>query len=202
MQLPTSEWQAAVKAILTTALPDDALLVAFHQSRGSESLYASVLIAERLYDFRFAYHPVQQPAASLHVLDLRQFESDRALRRALTVILRQRRTGWPLTYGDFVLLSLVEKLNQEGGLFMIANQPVAQEVPVTPALAAALADGHAHSWLLTRFKTGQVVLTHTGRAVLDHYWQVAEVNIDEPVWDHNPRIASPQELADYFSRRS
>lgn len=202
MQLPTLEWQATVKAVLTAALPPDAVLVAFHQSRGSESLYASVLIAERLYDFRFAYHPLPKPAPGLHLIDLRRFASDRALARALRTIMGQRRAGGPLTYGDFVLLSLVEKLGQTGGLFMVGDHPVTREVPVIPALVAALADGHARGWLLTRFKTGQVVLTHTGRAVLDQYWPVAEALVDEPVWDHNPRIKRPRELANYFDRRS
>lgn len=202
MQLSTQTWQATIKTLLVTALPADADLVAFHQSRGSESLYASVLIADRLYDFRFAYHPVRQPAPRLHVINLRQFASPRPLTQTLQTILQTRQAGWPLAYGDFVLLSLVEKVSQTAGLIRHHDHLQATEIAISPALVAALADAQSRGWLLTRFKTGQIVLTTTGRAVLDTYWQVAEARIDEPVWDRNPRIATPLELAAYFQRRA
>lgn len=197
---PTS-WQTTIQRQVENNLPRDFTLLTCHQSRGSESLYFTLLKDGTVFDLRLSYHPNAHPANDLIEFNLRSFEGKRALTSALNKALLVPGAGYRLTYHDFVALALVEKLSQSDGIYLVGQEHLlcATATPLPPLLETTLLAQRAHKWLLTRFRDGQLLLSHTGAALLEAYWDVADTFIDENIWDDNPRIESPAEMIAHFA---
>ena len=161
-QPSVTSWQTTVQRQVENGLPKGFTLLAAHQSKGSESLYFTVLKEGVVFDLRLSYHP---NAGAL---------SNRA-------------NGHQLSYHDFVALAFVEKVSQASGIYLVAQEHLLCALSIPPLLEATLLDQWARKWLLVRFRDGQLLLSHTGMALLEAYW------------DDNPRIESPAELIHHFS---
>ncbi|MEK1348995.1 hypothetical protein HCZ54_04680 [Limosilactobacillus fermentum] len=179
-QPSVTSWQTTVQRQVENGLPKGFTLLAAHQSKGSESLYFTVLKEGVVFDLRLSYHPNAHPVNGLIDFDLRAFPGKKS-------------------YHDFVALAFVEKVSQASGIYLVAQEHLLCALSIPPLLEATLLDQWARKWLLVRFRDGQLLLSYTGMALLEAYWKIADVFIDEPIWDDNPRIESPAELIHHFS---
>lgn len=198
-QPSVTSWQTTVQRQVENGLPKGFTLLAAHQSKGSESLYFTVLKEGVVFDLRLSYHPNAHPVNGLIDFDLRAFPGKKSLLKAIAGALSNRANGHQLSYHDFVALAFVEKVSQANGIYLVAQEHLLCALSIPPLLEATLLDQWARKWLLVRFRDGQLLLSHTGMALLEAYWEIADVFIDEPTWDDNPRIESPAELIHHFS---
>lgn len=190
-------WEANIRFIVNQAIPnDDFQVISYHHSQHSESIYINLLANGRLFQLRYSWHQKADRNPNLASFNLQSFPNDRRLIAITRQFLRDDEAGSYLSYFHFAGLSLVEKLAQVGssplqyqaGTFLINGQPVSSH------LLFVLDFLWQHQLLLRRFRTGEILLSQSGLDLLDCYWDVAEMHMDEAIWDHNPRIASPKQL--------
>lgn len=190
-------WEADIRFIVNQSIPnDDFQVISYHHSQHSESIYINLLATGRLFQLRYSWHQKADRNSHLASFNLQSFPHDRQLIDSTRKFLRNSDAGSYLTYFHFAGLSLVEKLAQLGtsplqfqnGSFLINNRPISTH------LYFVLDFLWQHQLLLRKFRSGEILLSQSGQDLLDCYWDVADIHMDEEIWDHNPRIASPEQL--------
>ena len=104
-QPSVTSWQTTVQRQVEKRLPKGFTLLAAHQSKGSESLYFTVLKEGVVFDLRLSYHPNAHPVNGLIDFDLRAFPGKKSLLKAIAGALSNRANGHQLSYHDFVALA-------------------------------------------------------------------------------------------------
>ena len=179
MTVTVGDWQKEVAAVRARLIaPADVWLIHEHHSKQSESAYLALVKQARLYVVRLAFH--DQTAADPWSFNLRRYPGRGALVRAIQARMAQPAQGLAVEYATFVALA---------DHFFYQGQAVA------PPVAAQLAPLLAAHLCLVSYKDQRVLLTSSGRALLDRYFDFADhYHPDEAAWDQNPRTMTPREL--------
>ena len=121
-QPSVTSWQTTVQRQVENGLPKGFTLLAAHQSKGSESLYFTVLKEGVVFDLRLSYHPNAHPVNGLIDFDLRAFPGKKYMLKAIAGALSNRANGHQLSYHDFVALAFVEKVCKASGIYLVAQE--------------------------------------------------------------------------------
>ena len=189
-QVSPANWESFAKQLVTQALPNDGYqLIDWHHANRSESLYATVLHDQALFQVRLAAH--DHPGKTKSFV-LGHYPTNRAMHAALVAFFKDDANALPLSEEVFCALALIERATQSQPLTYDGDWHAA--FTLTAGAKQWLDLVYGHHLALRRHRDQAIVLARSGKAVLAHFDEVAD-----DTYQLTPRLLLEEELVTRLS---